>query len=66
MDNQSSLLHSQIVNNNVPNTFDDVPIGGGTKIFNFSEYPEQEGQLKVPPPKKNVVRKAPKKATLKS
>lgn len=37
-----------------------MPIGGGPKKFNFSEYPE-EGEAFKPPPKKNIVKKAPKK-----
>jgi hypothetical protein len=38
-----------------------MPIGGGPKKFNFSEYPEEGDAFKPPPLKKNVVKKAPKK-----
>jgi hypothetical protein len=42
------------------NPYDDVPIGGGNKKFAMSEFPEEGDEFK-PPPKKNVVKKAPKK-----
>lgn len=61
MDNESNLLQSKLITTTTtPNSFDEQPIGGGKKI-NFSEYPEEGDAFKPPPPKKNIVKKAPKK-----
>ncbi len=63
MDNESNLLQSKVMSSpiNPSNNFDDMPIGGGPKKFNFSEFPEEGDAFKPPPLKKNVVKKAAKK-----